>query len=97
MDQLQQHLRTLVQAARGARIPAKLFARICYRQYVLEILEANGFNVCKAAKEMCLHRNTLTRQIDELDINMRALRERRTLKKSVASERPYSIQSNFAR
>lgn len=98
MDHLQLQLKNLVVAARVAKIPAKLFARICYRQFVIDTLEANGFNICKSAVEMGLHRNTLTRQIEDLDISVRALKQKQVfIRKSVASERPYSVQTNVAR
>lgn len=35
------------------------------RQYLREVLVANRGNQCKAAEELGIHRNTLSRKIDE--------------------------------
>lgn len=94
VEHLQQHLSTLVGAARKAHIPAKLFERICYRQFIVESLEANKLNVCKTAVEIGVHRNTLSRQIDDLDINLRAMRDSKNPhKKPAHSARPYTVEA----
>lgn len=57
------------------------------RRYVVEVLRRNRGNQLAAAKELGMHRNTLSRVIDDLEINVRGIR-RGT--KPVRSARPVS-------
>ncbi len=45
------------------------------RRFILSVLEANKGNQCKAARELGMHRNTLSRTIAELDVDVRSLRD----------------------
>jgi Fis family transcriptional regulator, factor for inversion stimulation protein len=58
------------------------------KRYVLEVLASHRGNQCKAAKELGMHRNTLSRTIAELNIN--PLQIRAGLKRPPLSERPLS-------
>ena len=53
------------------------------RQYLLEVLRAHRGNQCKAAEELGMHRNTLSRTMAELDV----AEVRAGLKRPVRSER----------
>ena len=44
------------------------------KQYLREVLVAHRGNQCKAAEELGMHRNTLSRTIAELKVDVRALR-----------------------
>lgn len=44
------------------------------KRFVLTVLEQNNGNQCKAAKQLGMHRNTLSRTITELDLDVRAVR-----------------------
>jgi len=55
------------------------------RQYLLEVLRANRGNQCKAAEELGMHRNTLSRTMAELDLEVAEVRA--GLKRPVRSER----------
>lgn len=44
------------------------------KKFILRVLTANRGNQCKAAREMGIHRNTLSRTIAELKIDGRNLR-----------------------
>ena len=55
------------------------------RQYLREVLVANRGNQCKAAEELGIHRNTLSRTMAELDLE--ASEVRAGLKRPVRSER----------
>jgi len=55
------------------------------RQYILEVLRANRGNQCKAADELGMHRNTLSRTMDELQLEVAEVRA--GLKRPVRSER----------
>lgn len=55
------------------------------RQYLLEVLRANRGNQCKAADELGMHRNTLSRTMAELSLDVAEVRA--GLKRPVRSER----------
>ncbi|MGA3370608.1 MAG: helix-turn-helix domain-containing protein [Terracidiphilus sp.] len=67
---------------------------ICYeaavhefkKQYLREVLVAHKGNQCKAAEEMGMHRNTLSRSMRELGLSLAEVRA--TLKRPPRSERP---------
>jgi DNA-binding NtrC family response regulator len=56
------------------------------RQFLREVLEANRGNQCKAAEELGMHRNTLSRAMAELGLNLAEVRA--GLKRPPRSERP---------
>jgi DNA-binding NtrC family response regulator len=55
------------------------------RQYLLEVLRAHRGNQCKAADELGMHRNTLSRTMAELELEVSEVRA--GLKRPVRSER----------
>jgi DNA-binding NtrC family response regulator len=56
------------------------------KQYLREVLLAHRGNQCKAAEEMGMHRNTLSRAMAELGLSLAEVRA--TLKRPPRSERP---------
>jgi len=56
------------------------------RAYLREVLAAHGGNQCKAAEEMGMHRNTLSRTMAELGLSLTEIRA--GLKRPPRSERP---------
>ena len=56
------------------------------RQYLREVLLAHKGNQCKAAEELKMHRNTLSRAMAELGLNLAEVRA--GLKRPPRSERP---------
>src|ERR1700756_1702667 len=56
------------------------------RQYLREVLVANRGNQCKAAEELGVHRNTLSRTMAELGLSLSEVRA--GLKRPPRSERP---------
>jgi len=56
------------------------------KQYLREVLLAHRGNQCKAAEEMGMHRNTLSRTMAELGLSLAEVRA--TLKRPPRSERP---------
>ena len=56
------------------------------KQYLREVLIANRGNQCKAAEELGMHRNTLSRAMSELGLNLAEVRA--GLKRPPRSERP---------
>ncbi|HTW45865.1 MAG TPA: helix-turn-helix domain-containing protein [Acidobacteriaceae bacterium] len=56
------------------------------KRFLVEVLSHHRGNQCKAAKELGMHRNTLSRTIAELQIDPSQIR--RGLKRPSRSERP---------
>jgi DNA-binding NtrC family response regulator len=56
------------------------------RQYLREVLEAHRGNQCKAAEELGMHRNTLSRAMADLKLDLAEVRA--GLKRPPRSERP---------
>jgi Fis family transcriptional regulator, factor for inversion stimulation protein len=56
------------------------------KRFLMEVLAHHRGNQCKAAKELGMHRNTLSRTIAELDIDPAQIRN--GLKRPPRSERP---------
>ena len=56
------------------------------KQYLREVLIANRGNQCKAAEELGMHRNTLSRAMAELSLDLAEVRA--SLKRPPRSERP---------
>ncbi len=44
------------------------------KRFIMTVLQEDHGNQCKAARELGMHRNTLSRTIEELNIDMRAVR-----------------------
>ena len=56
------------------------------KRYILEVLAHHRGNQCKAADELGMHRNTLSRTLAELEMDTAQIRN--GLKRPVRSERP---------
>ncbi len=56
------------------------------KRFILSVLHENNGNQCKAARELGMHRNTLSRTLAELQIDMRAVRA--SLRRPPRSSRP---------
>ncbi len=56
------------------------------KQYLREVLLANRGNQCRAAEELGMHRNTLSRTMAELGLSLAEVRA--TVKRPPRSERP---------
>lgn len=47
------------------------------KRFIINVLQQNKGNQCKAARELGMHRNTLSRTINELKLDVRQFREGR--------------------
>jgi DNA-binding NtrC family response regulator len=65
------------------------------KRFILTVLQENKGNQCRAARELGMHRNTLSRTIDELKIDVRLLRD--GAKRPPRSARPVSLEKKAAR
>jgi DNA-binding NtrC family response regulator len=65
------------------------------KRFIVTVLQKNQGNQCKAARELGMHRNTLSRTIEELKIDMRAVRE--GTRRPPRSARPVMLDKRIVR
>lgn len=65
------------------------------KRFILAVLEENHGNQCRAARQLDMHRNTLSRTIQELKIDIRTLRDGN--RRPPRSARPIPLDKKFAR
>ena len=64
------------------------------KRYILEVLAHHRGNQCKAATELGMHRNTLSRTLAELHMDTAQIRK--GMRRPVMSERPMLTQQRVA-
>ncbi len=82
---MKRELDTLVNQMYSTGVAFEDAVRQFQRQFLLEALLANRGNQCKAAEELGMHRNTLSRKMAELGLGVAEVRA--SLKRPVRSER----------
>jgi len=92
---VRRELESLVTQMHSSGIRFEEAVREFKKQYLREVLVANRGNQCKAADELGMHRNTLSRAMADLQLNLAEVRA--ALKRPPRSERPvYSaIRQNY--
>jgi DNA-binding NtrC family response regulator len=65
------------------------------KRFILTVLEQNNGNQCKAARQLGMHRNTLSRTIAELKLDVRAVRA--GTRRPPRSEKPMLMGKKIAR
>jgi Fis family transcriptional regulator len=65
------------------------------KRFIITVLEENHGNQCKAAREMGMHRNTLSRTMQELKIDVRPMRA--NAKRPPRSARPVTLERRQVR
>jgi len=65
------------------------------KRFILTVLQENQGNQCKAARQLGMHRNTLSRTIAELKVDVRGLRE--GARRPPRSARPLAMEKKAAR
>ena len=83
---MRRELDSLVTQMHSSGIPYEEAVREFKKQYLREVLIAHRGNQCKAAEELGMHRNTLSRAMSELGLDLAEVRTE--LKRPVRSERP---------
>jgi transcriptional regulator with GAF, ATPase, and Fis domain len=63
--------------------------------FIITVLEENNGNQCKAARQLGMHRNTLSRTIAELKVDVRALRSGG--RRPPRGERALALEKKMAR
>jgi Fis family transcriptional regulator len=64
------------------------------KRFILRVLQQHQGNQCKAARELGMHRNTLSRTISELKLDIRAVRS--GARRPPRSARPSAAESRKA-
>jgi len=64
------------------------------KRYILEVLAQHKGNQCKAATQLGMHRNTLSRTLAELEMDTAQIR--RGMRRPVMSERPVALPQRVA-
>ena len=83
---MKRELHGLVTQMHSAGIPYAEALRQFKRRYILEVLAHHKGNQCKAAEELGMHRNTLSRTLAELDMDTAQIRN--GMRRPPSSERP---------
>ena len=65
------------------------------KRFILTVLQENKGNQCKAARQLGMHRNTLSRTITELDLDIKALRT--GTRRPPRSARPLAMEKRASR
>ncbi len=82
---MKRELDNLVTQMYASGIPYEEAVREFRRRYIQEVLGRNKGNQCKAARELGVHRNTLSRIMDDLELD--ATQIKLGLKRPARSER----------
>ena len=64
------------------------------KRFILTVLEQNNGNQCKAARQLGMHRNTLSRTITELELDVRAVRAGK--RRPPKSDKPLMMEKKVA-
>ena len=65
------------------------------KKFILAVLQENKGNQCKAARQLGMHRNTLSRTIAELQLDIKGLRG--GTRRPPSSARTYGLEKRAAR
>ena len=87
---MKRELDTLITQMHSAGISYNDAIRQFKKRYILEVLAHHKGNQCKAATELGMHRNTLSRTLAELDLDSAQIRK--GMRRPVMSERPAMAQ-----
>lgn len=91
---LKRELDALITQMHSAGISYADAVRQFKKRYILEVLAHHKGNQCKAAAELRMHRNTLSRTLAELELDTAQIRK--GMRRPVMSERPLLGQRSIA-
>jgi DNA-binding NtrC family response regulator len=83
---LKRDLDNVVLQMHAAGVPYEAAVREFKKRYILEVLTRHRGNQCKAADELGMHRNTLSRTLTELGLDSAQIRQ--GMRRPVGSVRP---------
>ena len=91
---MKEQLEALVSQMHKSNILYSEAVREFKKRFIIAVLLENKGNQCRAAKQLQMHRNTLSRTLEELKIDVRQLRAAKRPSKSV---RPLAAERKMAR
>lgn len=92
---MKDQLEALVQQMYRSNILYSEAVREFKRRFIATVLEGNKGNQCRAARQLGMHRNTLSRTIEELKIDVREFRIGG--KRPPRAARPAAYEKRFVR
>jgi len=94
-DAVKDQLEALIMQMYKSNILYSEAVREFKKKFILTVLQENKGNQCRAARELCMHRNTLSRTITELKIDVRQLRD--GVRRPPRSARPVALEKKVVR
>lgn len=92
---MKDQLETLVHQMYDSGILYSEAVREFKKRFLLTVLQQNQGNQCQAARQLGMHRNTLSRTISELKLDVRAVRN--GARRPPRSARPAPLERKAAR
>ena len=92
---MKDQLETLVHQMYNSGILYSEAVREFKKRFLLTVLQENQGNQCRAARQLGMHRNTLSRTISELKLDLRAVRN--GARRPPRSARPVTVERKAAR
>lgn len=92
---MKDQLEALVAQMYGSGILYSEAVREFKKRFLMNVLQQNKGNQCKAARELGMHRNTLSRTIHELKLDVRQFRD--GARRPVRSEKPVPLEKRIVR
>ncbi len=92
---MKDQLETLVHQMYNSGILYSEAVREFKKRFLLTVLQENQGNQCRAARQLGMHRNTLSRTISELKLDIRAVRN--GARRPPRSARPVTVERKAAR
>ena len=92
---MKDQLETLVHQMYNSGILYSEAVREFKKRFLLTVLQENQGNQCRAARQLGMHRNTLSRTISELKLDIRAVRS--GARRPPRSARPVTLEKKAVR
>lgn len=92
---MKNQLEILVSQMHGSGILYNEAVREFKKVFLAHVLQQNKGNQCKAAKQLGMHRNTLSRTLAELELDIKSLRK--DVRRPPRSARPMQMEKKAAR
>jgi Fis family transcriptional regulator, factor for inversion stimulation protein len=90
-------LAVLVSQMHGSGILYSEAVREFKKVFIAHVLQQNKGNQCKAARQLGMHRNTLSRTLAELDLDVRDIRRNKDGRRPPRSAQPLIMEKKAAR
>lgn len=94
-DSVKDQLEALVAQMYNSGILYAEAVREFKKRFLMNVLQQNRGNQCRAARELGMHRNTLSRTLAELKLDVRQFRDGG--RRPVRAERPLALEKRAAR